>query len=92
MLSFLAKNRAQICLLRLLVSSEYLDITISDPQFVAANQEFRALAKIYGRYVDFLDLPMNYDGSNFLNQDHLNDAGTARFAPLAIKACFDDTT
>src|SRR5262249_34964542 len=90
MLRHLAERGAQICILRMPVSAEYLELAKGDRQFAKALDYFRRLGAQYGRYVDFLDLPIAWKAEHFANQDHLGEAGVAASAPLATKACFPD--
>jgi hypothetical protein len=91
MAAFLHAAGATLCFLRLPVVSEYLEAIADDPDYRGAIQAFQDLAMSHkAPYVDFRPLPMPYRPEYFLNQDHLNEAGSAVFAPLAIKECFGD--
>ena len=91
MIAFLAERGAQLCFLRLPLTSEYLDAILGDPAYNRAYRAFQDLAKAYAAtYVDFLDLPMEYRPEYFMNQDHLSAEGSAVFAPLVFRACFGE--
>jgi hypothetical protein len=90
MLSFLKEKNARVCLLRMPVSAEYLELIRDDPDFIASETAFKEMAKAFNiRYVDFRQIPLKYDTSMFLSADHLNSKGRTLFAPLAEKFCFD---
>jgi len=89
-LSFLKEKGADVCLLRTPVSQEYQEMTSDDNGFKSADDAFKKMAAQYGfKYVDFKQLPITYDDTIFVNQDHLNSKGSKIFAPLAEKYCFE---
>jgi hypothetical protein len=90
MAASLASRGATLCFLRPPLTPEYLRAIEGNGQFSLAYSKFRELATRYGdRYVDFKNLHIPYDATDFLNQDHLTPIGSTIFAPLALKACFD---
>ncbi len=88
-IELLKDKNADICLLRMPVSVEYLELTRNDTDYMAAEAAFKEMAGSYGvKYVDFRQIPLSYDSSFFLNSDHLNEKGRKLFATHAGEFCF----
>ncbi|MES0873938.1 hypothetical protein [Sinimarinibacterium thermocellulolyticum] len=90
MLADLRAAGVQICLVRTPVTPAYLQAIATDPAFVAAEQALRGLAVQAGaHWIDFREMQPPLALSAFLNQDHVNAVGAARFAPWLRRRCED---
>lgn len=88
---FLRARGAEICLFRTPVTADYLRLGAKMPDgrfgaFDAWLRKFAAAEQI--RFVDFKELPLAFDDSKFLNQDHVTEAHARAMWPLVAKACF----
>jgi hypothetical protein len=76
------------CLVRMPVTEQYLQDAARHPTYAELDAELRALAdNAQLPWVDFRDLSPPLTMDEFLNQDHLNTAGAARFAPWLRQRC-----
>ena len=89
---FLRTRGAEICLFRTPVTADYLRLgaKMPDGRFGAFDAWIRKFAEAERiRYVEFNKLPLDFDDSKFLNQDHVTAAHAKAMWPLVAKACFD---
>ena len=87
----LVQKGASVCLFRTPVTQTYLDMTqtIANSRYAAHDKYIKAIAERWHlKYVDFHSIPLDFDDTAFLNQDHMTDAGYDRLWPLVDKACF----
>lgn len=92
-IEFLLERGAKVCLYRTPVTPTYLAITklISDSRYDEFDQYIKDLSQSLSvRFVDFHELPFEFDDSKFFNQDHLNDRAATIIWPLVAKSCFGD--
>jgi hypothetical protein len=89
----LLERGAEVCLFRTPVTADYLRIgqEMSDGRFDAFDHWIKRFSGAqHIRFVDFRDLPIVFDDTKFLNQDHLTTAQAKTMWPLVAKACFDE--
>lgn len=87
----LVRKGANICLFRTPVTETYLEMTqtIENSRFSAYDKYIKKIAGRWNlKYVDFHAVPLQFDDSAFVNQDHMTDDGYDRLWPLVEKACF----
>lgn len=86
----LSAKGADVCLLRAPVVDAYRAHMDKHADYRRAERAWRALATDSGaRYVDYIDLDLSLQDSDFLNQDHLAASASKRFVASAVRACFD---
>ena len=91
---FLRERGAQVCLFRTPVTADYVRLGRDMPEgrFDAFDRWISGFAGAERiRFVDFRQLPLDFDDTKFLNQDHLTYAHARTMWPLVDKACFDGT-
>lgn len=91
---FLRERGAQVCLFRTPVTADYVRLSRAMPEgrfdaFDRWMSGFAGAERI--RLVDFRQLPLDFDDTKFLNQDHVTVAHAKAMWPLVDKACFDGT-
>jgi hypothetical protein len=91
---FLRERGAQVCLFRTPVTADYVRLGRNMPEgrfdaFDRWMSGFAGAERI--RLVDFRQLPLEFDDTRFLNQDHVTVAHAKAMWPLVDKACFDGT-
>ena len=91
---FLRARGAQVCLFRTPVTADYVRLSRAMPEgrfdaFDRWMSGFAGAERI--RLVDFRQLPLDFDDTKFLNQDHVTTAHAKTMWPLVDKACFDGT-
>lgn len=90
LISGLLSKQAIVCLVRPPVNAEYLAITAQSEAYLQAELFFLELARDYNvRYVDFQELPIDFEESAFINQDHITPAASKTFSALVFSRCFD---
>ncbi|MEC9359312.1 MAG: hypothetical protein ACPHN2_03015 [Sinimarinibacterium flocculans] len=88
MLAMLESAGARTCMLRTPVTPAYLAAAAALPEFDTAEHELRALADRHrAQWIDFRAFEPPLALSEFLNQDHVNAAGAARFATWVQQRC-----
>ena len=88
---FLQQRGAQVCLFRTPVTADYSQLGRQMPEgrFDAFDRWIRQFAGAQRiRFVDFHELPLDFDDTRFLNQDHVTAAHARAMWPLVDKACF----
>ena len=91
---FLRERGAQVCLFRTPVTADYVRLSraMPDGRFDAFDKWICGFADAERiRLVDFRQLPLDFDDTRFLNQDHVTVAHARTMWPLVDKACFDGT-
>lgn len=89
-LAYLTANGADVCMVRMPVSSVYREMSSSLQEFGSAQTFLRSLAHNYKvRYVDLSDAIK--DDSLFFDTDHLNARGAAAILPLLEAGCIDSS-
>jgi hypothetical protein len=91
---FLRARGAQVCLFRTPVTADYVRLgrTMPEGRFDAFDRWISGFADAERiRLVDFRQLPLDFDDTRFLNQDHVTIAHAKAMWPLVDKACFDGT-
>jgi hypothetical protein len=91
---FLRERGAQVCLFRTPVTADYVRLSraMSGGRFDAFDRWISGFASTERiRLVDFRQLPLDFDDTKFLNQDHPTIAHAKTMWPLVDKACFDGT-
>jgi hypothetical protein len=89
---FLRERGAQVCLFRTPVTADYVRLSRAMPEqrFDAFDRWMSGFAGAERlRLVDFRQLPLDFDDTKFLNQDHVTVAHARTMWPLVDKACFD---
>jgi hypothetical protein len=90
-IGFLQKRGAEVCLFRTPVTADYERLARQMPEsrFDAFDRWIRKFAgEERIRFVDFHELPLDFDDTVFLNQDHVTEAHARTMWPLVDKACF----
>ena len=86
-LSFLEEKGAEVCMIGMPMTQEYLALRSLTPEFEEATRWIRSLAARHRfQYVDFSDSVA--DPNLFANQNHLNARGAAVFTPMVKSKCF----
>jgi hypothetical protein len=88
---FLQERGAKVCLFRTPVTADYVRLgrQMLEGRFDAFDQWLRKFAGTQRiRFVDFHELPLDFDDTKFVNQDHLTTAHARAMWPLVDKACF----
>jgi hypothetical protein len=88
---FLRERGAEVCLFRTPVTGDYLRLgrKMPDGRFAEFDVWIRRFAVAERlRFVDFRKLPLEFDDSKFLNQDHVTATHARAMWPLVAKACF----
>ena len=91
---FLRERGAEVCLFRTPVTTDYVRLGRAMPEgrFDAFDRWISGFAGAERiRLVDFRQLPLDFDDTKFLNQDHVTIAHAKAMWPLVDKACFDGT-
>ncbi len=92
-LRFLRERGATVCLFRTPVTADYLKLgrILPNGRFDTFDRWIRKFAGAERmRFVDFKELPLDFDDSKFLNQDHVTEAHAKAMWPLVAKACFGE--
>jgi hypothetical protein len=90
-IEFLIDRGAKICLFRTPVTADYLatEKLITDSRYEEFDRYIEGLAQSMSiRFVDFRQLPFEFDDSRFYNQDHMNYPTAATVWPLVARSCF----
>lgn len=86
-LGFLKSRGAEVCMVDMPVTPLYRELSANYEEFESARVLLRSLAADYeARYTDMSAAITDLE--YFLNQDHLNERGSLKFAPLLESACF----
>jgi hypothetical protein len=88
---FLLQSGAEVCLFRPPVSADYLaaEKLIADSRYEEYDRYIKSVARSLSiRFIDFRQLPYEFDDSKFFNQDHMNDRAAAEVWPLVARSCF----
>ena len=88
-LELLTSRGADVCMVAMPMSQKLRDLTAAlEPDFEPARAYFRSLAADFGaHYIDLSDV-IDEDAL-FMDDHHLNEAGSRVFAPVLAEACFD---
>lgn len=90
MLQRLRERGAEICMLVAPVSPLFERLTSRDVRYIEGSLALRELAVEQDiRYVNHSDLGLSFDATSFIDTDHLTASAAERFAPAAIRACFE---
>jgi len=90
-IEFLIDRGAKICLFRTPVTTSYLatEKLIADSRYEEFDRYIGKLAQSLSiPFVDFRQLPFEFDDSRFYNQDHMNEASAIAVWPLVARSCF----
>ena len=90
-IEFLIERGAQVCLFRTPVTADYLatEKLIADSRYEEFDRYIEKLARSLSvRFIDFRQLPFEFDDSKFYNQDHMRFQTAIAVWPMVARTCF----
>ena len=90
-IEFLLERGAKVCLFRTPVTATYVatEKLIADSRYEEFDRYIKELSRSLSvRFVDFRELPFEFDDSKFFNQDHMNDQAAIIVWPLVAGEAF----
>jgi hypothetical protein len=90
-IEFLIERGAQVCLFRTPVTADYLatEKLIADSRYEEFDRYIEKLAQSLSvRFIDFRQLPFEFDDSKFYNQDHMRFQAAIAVWPMVARSCF----